>query len=86
MKTVDTVIRLENLIKSGQDLSNVCKGRFSTYLMHDERNYCFLGKSSIPINCSKMYNYSNFPHACLYTQDLMKKEPYLKVDENIGDC
>lgn len=82
----ETIIRLENLIKSGQDLSPVCKGQCTVSMLYTKRHYCTLSKMGIKINCSKLYSFSDFPNACLYNNTKPEIKQHYNLDENMGDC
>lgn len=77
MKTI--TINLEELIRTKTDLSEICKGRISTYIMQDERNYCTLAKGGLGITCSSLF-IKDYKHhnVCLYTVDKMS-EPLLMI-------
>lgn len=61
-------INLEDLLKSGNELSSLCKGQCGIYINAQRQTYCSLTKYSDNINCRNLYNFSFFRNACLFSK------------------
>lgn len=72
---MEQIIKIENLIKSGQDIFNECKGDFKY------KTTCYLDREYKGFRCCYKVD-SN----CTYPLPLLHRAVMYKPDENIGDC
>ena len=89
MQQLEEKIDLLNLINLNEDLSIDCKGKCAILITPANKHYCTLTKGNSNINCKELYNYSNFPNACLYKStrfiNMQLMERKVNYGQNFGD-
>lgn len=63
---MQTKLDLILLIEQKKEISEICKGQCSIFLMADGKNYCTLAKGHLNLKCYNLYDFPKFHHACLY--------------------